>query len=254
MKLTVDTVKISLLADALSAFNKKGLPFAAREALNKTAFVARAEWVDQMGKKLILRNKFTQNRTQVVKVSAGYDVNKMQSSVGTPLNYMKRQEDGGIKTAGSHEAVAIPTTTAAGMGLKSKPRKRAVRKANFLAPLMLQAAMNMHSGSNRRYRNMMAIQTAADKGGGIVYLETRGGKRKGLYEVTGTKRGLKATRDSLKVKMLWDLSRSSVKDKPKPTLEPTLKAIESKLPRIYIDALKQQLMRHFTGAKASGRK
>lgn len=230
MKLTVDTVKIALLSDALHAFAKKGVPFAARKALNDTAFLAREQWVSEMGKKLTLRNTFTARSLRVEKVKAGYNPDTMQSAVGSLAPYMAATEAGGVENKKGKHGVPRPLPVAAGQAMGASKRTKAVRRSNYLSALQVAARV---SGIRQR-KNAVAIAMAA-KTGGVAYLDL--GKHRGLYRITGTKRGLK-------VRKLYDLSKTSIRTKPHPTLEPAVAAIQSKLPRVWIDALKDQLKRN----------
>lgn len=230
VKLSIDTARMHVLTHALQTFAKKGIPFAARNALNTTAFEARTEWVGQLGQKLTLRNKYTARSLRVNKAS-GTNTAIMQSEVGSVLPYMETQEFGGTETKRGKHGVPIPTTTAAGQGLKARPRTRSVRKKNYLGALNVQQRVS----GRRQRQNAVAIAMAAKAGGGTVYLDL--GRRKGLFSITGTKRGLK-------VRMLYDLSRARVVTKPRPTLQPTLRAIQPRLTKIWIGALQEQLRRN----------
>jgi hypothetical protein len=227
LKISVDAAKLELLADTLYVFAKRGVPFAARTALNDTAFAAREQWVDQMGKKLVLRNKYTQRSLRVKKVSAGYNVAAMQSEVGSNLEYLATLEFGGVEQKKGEHGVPIPTPSAAGQSLRARPRTKAVRQANYLSSIHVARRVS----GNRHRRNAVAIRLAA-KTGGVAYLDL--GRHRGLYRVTGTKRGLR-------IRKLYDLSKASVRTKPHPTLGPAVDAVQPRLPRIWINALKQQL-------------
>jgi hypothetical protein len=230
MKLTVDMAKVSMLSDALHAFAKKGVPFAARKALNDTAFLAREQWVSELGKKLTLRNTWTARSLRVEKVKGGYNVDAMESKVGSLAAYMGDVEHGSTETKRGKHGVAVPTTSAAGQAMSASKRTKPIRRTNYLSAIQVAARVS----GNRKQRNAAAIAIAA-KTNGVAYLDL--GQHKGLYRITGTKRGIK-------VRKLYDLSKASVRTKAHPTLEPAIAAIQSRLPALYIAALKDQLRRN----------
>lgn len=229
---TVDMTDVKLLRAKLGELREKAVPFGVRQALNTTAFEARRHWADRIARTMTLRNKFTVNSLRVVKVGAGSDVSTMQSQVGSVADYMDEQESGGTSRGKGHIGKAIPTTTAAGMAMRAPTRVKEVRKANYKAALQVEKRI---SYGVRQYRNAVAIQTAAKQGGGVVYLDL--GRRKGLFRVTGTKKG------NLRVRMLYDLSRKSVVIKARPTLEPTVDLMLYKAPRIFEIELQKQVDR-----------
>lgn len=233
---TVEQAEVRRLAEDLLTLSKKALPHAIRNSLNAIAFEARKTWARQIDKSMVLRNKWTVNSLRVEKAK-GIAVGGMVSKVGTSLDYMHTQEFGGTKHPKTGKSVPIPTRVAAGQSMgkgKSKPRTKAVQQKS------LQSAIHLtNSRINygvRQYRNAVAIGQVVKAGGGVVYLDL--GRRKGLFSVTGTKKG------NLRVRMLWDLSRKSVHDKPRATLEPTLTIIEARAPAIQKAALLEQFDRY----------
>lgn len=225
----LDAKKLRRLENDLTKFAKRALPFAVRNGLNSTAFEARREWAEQLGKKMVLRNTFTTRSLRVEKAT-GLDLNTMQARVGSVADYMATQEHGGTESKKGKHGKPIPTSVAAGQGMKTRPRKRAVQRKNWMGAVTLASGIR---GSRQR-RNAFAIAQAA-KGSGTAFLDL--GRRKGLFRVTGTKKGLK-------VRMIWDLSRPSVVIKRNPTLQHTLKAIEPRLPELHEKAIIEQLKRH----------
>jgi hypothetical protein len=224
-----DMKRVEKLAKTLESVAKKALPHAVRASLNTTAFEARKEWVGQLDKAMVLRNKFTANSLRVEKVK-GIVISTMQSSVGSVAPYMAAQEFGGHEASKKKHGVPIPTTTAAGQGMKAQPRTKQVQKKNWQSAIQLRAKVTGRRGR----RNAVAL-ALAEKSGGVAFLDL--GKRKGLFRVTRTSKG------RLRVRMIWDLSKKSVTQKPRPTLEPTLRVIELRAPAFQEAALLEQFRR-----------
>lgn len=215
------------LERSLDRFASRSLPYAVRNGLNTTAFTARKEWVDnQLPKAFTLRNKYTARSIRVDKAT-GRNLLTMQARVGSVLDYMGEQEEGFTTRRKGKHGVAIPTSAAAGQGKKRIPRTRTIRQGNYLAVLNVAKTT---SGARRR-RNAVAI-ILAGKTGGVAFLDL--GRRKGLFRVTGAKRGFR-------IRMLYDLSKATTKTKAHPTLQPTLDAVASQLPAINRDALLTEL-------------
>lgn len=227
---TLDQRQVRALADGLKAANEKAVPYAVRDALNTTAFEARKEWQSQLRAKMILRNKWTVGSLRVVKAT-GTALRTMQSQVGSLVPYMAVQEDGGSERAKGKHGVPIPTTTAAGQSLKAAKRTRQVTKRNWQSAIHLSGKVT----GTRPRRNAVALRVAL-KSGGVAFLDL--GRRKGLFRVTGSKNG-----KSMRIRMIWDMSRKSVLTKPHPTLGPTVKVIEGKAPAIQTAALQRQFDR-----------
>jgi hypothetical protein len=235
---SLEQQEVRRLAEDLLALSKKALPHAVRNSLNATAFAARNEWSKSITKSMVLRNKWTVNSLRVEKAQ-GVSIGGMVSKVGTPLDYMKTQEEGGTKHPKTGKHVPIPTRAAAGMSMKagkgkSAARTKGVQAKNYQTAIRL-AGKRVGYGV-RQFRNQVAISAAVKAGGGVVYLDL--GRRKGLFSITGTKKG------GLRIRMLWDLSRKAVHDKPRPTMKPTLAIIERIAPSIQKQAILEQMDRY----------
>lgn len=227
---TLDQRQVREFRDALEKMRKKAVPYAIRDSLNTMAFEARKVWQDELRAKMTLRNKWTLGSLRVEKAT-GTNVEAMESRVGTGLDYLAFQEHGGTEHAKGRVGKPIPTSASAGQGKKS-PRTKQVQKRNWQSAIHL-ASKRITYGS-RSYRNQVAIAEAI-KGSGYVFLDL--GRRKGIFRVSGTKKG------NLRVRMIWDMSRKSVTAKPRPTLEPTVRAIGARASEIQMAALKKQFDR-----------
>jgi hypothetical protein len=225
----VDVGDFGDLSKMLGKLAKRGIPYAARNAVNGCAFEARKAWLGRSSSDLVLRNTFTQRSMRIDKAT-GTKVEGMKAELGSTSPYMGTQEEGGDVGPRSGAHRPIPTTSSAGQGLKRRPRTRPVQGKN------LQSALTVGSrpqGSNRRYRNMLAVVAAA-AGNGIAYLDL--GKRKGLFRVVGLKRRIKIT-------MLWDLSRPRVHLKGTHTLEKALVDAAPRMRKVTHAAIEDQVKR-----------
>lgn len=206
----IDLRNAGALAKQLEKLRAVAVPHAVRTMLNNVAFDARREWHEQIDKAMIVRNQYTKRSIRVEK-ARGTHLGRMQATVGSILEYMAKQEFGGQERARGKRGVPIPTSSAAGMSMKARPRSRMVRAANYLRAIRLVQAV---PGSKQR-KNAAAIRMARATGGGVAYLDT--GKRRGLYRIPPGKRA--------KPRMLYDLSRRSVNVPKRPTLQRMLKVI-----------------------------
>lgn len=218
MRVEVDVRQFRELAARFEQLSSRSLPYAMRNALNAVAFDARAEWQTRIARSLTLRNKYTERSIRVVKVQSNR-LTEMQARVGSTLDYMAKQELGGQETSKGKHGVPIPTSSAAGMAMKARPRTKQVRRKNYLSAIQLAQS----TGGSRKQRNAAAIRGAKTKTGGVAYLDL--GKRKGLFAIP---KGSRA-----KPRMLYDLTHKTVTVRPRPTLGPTVQTVG---PRVVMHA------------------
>ena len=226
---TIDTKNFKQLEKILKKYRKKALPFAQKNTLNTAAFDTMKNAKKVIKKKFINRNKWTINSVRVNKVR-GLNTKTMKSSVGSLQEYMATQEFGGTKTK-----PAIQTSYSSGEGESAKPRKKLPRRANKLANIQLRN--RRRKGKSARQKNFIAVREAAKSGDKYVYLERLKRNKKGIFKVIGGKR-------RPRVKMVADLSRQSVKIKRRPWLQPSVKRTGKNMKSIYVDKLKEQVVRH----------
>lgn len=212
----------------LERIRRQAIPHAMRDALNGSAFLARQRWQEEIRQSFTTRNKFTE-RSVLVEKARGTS-SDMFAVVGSVAPYMGDQEHGArIRGGGKHKA--IPGPVAAGQAAGSK-RTRVVRRARRLSAISVQRPSGI---GPRKQANAVTIRHAKAAGRRFVLLERPGGGR-GLYLLGGGKR--KTT-----TRLLWDMSRGSVRVDPEPTLQRTLRAIESELPKVHTRAILRQLKR-----------
>jgi hypothetical protein len=237
--LTVQWKGVDKLRRDLKLSRAKAVPFALKTALNTTAFEARRIWQREIRTVFVNRNTFTER--SILAVKAHGTPQKLQSKVGALAPWMEVQEEGGI-VRGRSGHKGIPGPSAAGLPSGAR-RTRLVRASNRLGAL--KALPYPTSGSKER-RNAASIAMAVRQGRRVALLEMkRGGK--GLFAVAGGRQrfnGRRFTRRALKLRLLWDFTRSAVTVPGAHTLQRTMKALEPKLPHIYQAALLDQLRRH----------
>lgn len=213
----------------LRQFREKAIPYATRNALNRSAFHARAEWQVEVRGAFTLRNKYTESSIRVERAT-GKDTRGMIAKVGSVAAYMDEQELGAtVRARGKHKP--IPGPVAAGLQPGAK-RTKLVRAGNKLSALHVSRPV----GKSSKQRNAVALAMARRKGQKVALLERpKGGKA--LFRLTGG-------RKKVQTRLLWDLSRGSVRVKPTPTLQRTLARIQPRLAEIHRDAVVEQLKRH----------
>lgn len=224
----------------LEEFKKTAIPFAIRNSLNTSAFEMQKVWRREIRQTFVNRNKFTERSIHVEK-ARGSDPNRMVSVVGSIADYLDEQESGGT-VRGKGALKPIPGPSAAGQQPGSK-RTKLVMPSRYLQAIKATKATR---GSSPRARNVAALLIARRKGQQFVLLEKPSGG-KGIFMVSGgTQRfnGRRMTRRKLKTRLLWDLSRRTVRVPPAPTLQRSLQIIEPKLPHIHLAALLEQIHRH----------
>jgi len=218
-----------MVAD-LAKMRAKAMPYAVRNALNTAAFETRSIWQREIKSTFVNRNTYTVNSVRVEQAST----TKLEAKTGSLADYMDEQEEGAtIRGSGPHKA--IPTAAAAGQS--GGTRTRLIRGRFYLGAI--QVAHPALSGG-RRQQNAIAIAVARKQGKSVVLLNRpKGGKALFLLG-KGTKRKLKA-------RMLWDVSRGSVKVKPEPTLERSIAQVKPKLEHMMQASLTQQMQRFNVG-------
>lgn len=228
-KMTVDMRQVDKLERELKTFKKTAIGFASKTAINEAAFESRKQAQALITQKWVLRNKWTARSIQVEKAKSSRNP---IAAVGSVSPYMETQEFGGTRGSQGSEGVPIATSVAAGLGQGSRPRKRLPRRPYRLASIKL--AKRRKRGSNRSQRNIAAIREAASSGRKFVFLDLK--RSKGIFKVTG---GAKKPR----IKMLWSMSKKSVRIPKNPWLKPSFDKVSKRMPEFYFEALQFQIDR-----------
>jgi len=229
--ITVELKGDKRMVGDLAKMRAKAVPYALRNALNTAAFETRVIWQREIKSAFITRNNYTVGSVRVEQAS----VTKLVAKTGSIADFMDEQEEGAvIKGSGKHKA--IPTAAAAGQAGGGK-RTRLIRNRFYLGAI--QVAHPALSGG-RRQQNAIAIAVARKQGKKVVLLNRPKGGKALFLMGAGTKR-------KLKTRMLWDVSRGSVKVKPEPTLERSIAQVKPKLEHMMAASMQQQMQRYSIG-------
>lgn len=231
--ITFDSRDIRRLERDLSDFAASAVPHAVRNGMNAQAFAGKRLWGKEIRSEMVNRNRFTAGAAIQVQRATGLRVDSMEAVLGSIAPYMADQEFGATHRKQGKHGVPIPSSFSAGQAYKSTPRRRPIRKKNWLQNVRLE---NRSRGrANRARANLIAVKEAAASGRGYVYLETRPNRR-GIYQVLGNPR-------RAKIRLVYDLSRESVDIPRTPTLAPTVDAVRKRAPALYRAAMIDQLKR-----------
>lgn len=234
MDLSADLEAFRRAARQLRELGGKGIGYAARNGLNDAAFEARKLWTAGVKRTMTLRNTWTVRSLRVDKAQ-GRELAWLQARVGSTAPYMVETEHGAIERKNGKHGVAIPTSPAAGQARGATPRKRLVRRPNRMPNIDLPARV---SGLSRKARNALAIRMARKASAPFAFLDL--GRRKGIFRITGKR--------TLRVTMLWDLSRPSVNKPAMKLLDRALDEVTRRLPAIHRKRIEEQLRRYRLGA------
>lgn len=227
MTITVNAAEIHRLANRLERLNRRGIPFAKIETINRAAFGTQRDARRGLADRMILRNPWTIRSIRVRKAT----LRTMEAATGSTERYMEVQEVGGIETASGAHGVVIPTTVASGEGRGVRPRKRLVRRPNRVSRIKLSQRIRT---SSRKQRNVVAVREAIRTNRRFIFLDLQ--RSKGIFRVFGGKR-------NPRVEMIHDLSRPSVTTPRNPWLMPAARGQTQQLTRYYATALERQLAR-----------
>jgi hypothetical protein len=228
----VDTSDFKKLHRDLQTFAKRAFPYAVRNALTGCAFEARKVWQMEIRSTFTNRNAFTERSIRVEKAT-GVDVRGMKAVVGSVAPYMGDQEHGAvIRGKGKHKA--IPGPAAAGL-------KPGGQRTKVVRPQFRLGAINVNHPSLARYgrrrQNAVVLAIAIRKGERFALLNRATSRGRGLFEVKGLKR-------KAKVKLLYNVSKGSVRVKPEPTMRRAVLRSKGTFERITATAMIQQLKRY----------
>ena len=105
---------------ALRKTRNFAIPNAVKTTLDITAFDVRKMYINIIGEKFILRNKWTAGSIRVIKAKANRNISLIQSETGSVSPYMEKQEKGGTVTA-KGSRLPIPTEKARVSESRGKP-------------------------------------------------------------------------------------------------------------------------------------
>jgi hypothetical protein len=223
--------QIKELESNFKTFASRAYPFATKATINGAAFKSRELAQENIRNNMVRRNQFTERSIRVEQTKT-LNVNKQQSIMGSIADYMEDQEFGRTVTRKGSKGKPIATAYAAGQE-GQQPRTKVPRKANKLASIQLKR--NKQAGGSRKQRNLVAVKQAAASGSKFVFMDL--GRRQGIFRILGGKK-------NPRVRMVWDLSRTTVVIPKNPTIGPAATATRRLMPELYRSALIAQAKRH----------
>lgn len=231
----IDVSGIEKLEKHLEFLSSKSLPYANRFALNEIGDKIAEESKKNMKKDFVVRTPFTLSSMRVVK-ARGNSIDSQEVIVGSVSHYMKKQEFGGIKTAGSEEGVPIPTSFSAGQSQSKVPRTRRVLpvyRKNSVVLADTGSARKSNKDSELIFKAKKALKSPTK----LVFINMH--SRKGIFKVDGSLNG--DTISNMRVTMVKDMSQKTMIIKPRPWFSPAVRMVKSTAHRIYQKHLLKQI-------------
>ena len=220
-----DDRDLKRLESDLKVLAKRAYPFATRHTVNASAFDARKTSQHIIGNKMVNRNKHAKQSVRVRQTKTLL-VDEQEAAVGSIADYMEDQEFGAIKSKPT-----IATGYSAGQR-GQRPRTRVPRRKNTMQHIRLRRRRK--KGRSRAQRNLIAIRETAGTTNPFVYLKLQ--RSKGIFKVIGGKK-------RSKIRMVHDMTRSSVRIPANPWLRPAVLSTSKRIPTIYRKAMEFQAKR-----------
>lgn len=235
----LDVRDIDKLERQLETFNKRGIPYATRECINKSAFHAQKISRQMIESDFINRNHYTKQSVRV-DMSRTLDTQHQYSVVGSDVEWMERQEFGGRVSKKGDEGHPIATSYAAGQR-RAKSRTKLPTRRNKLKTIAL-SKKGKRTAKNNKQSLVFKVQDAVDSGDRVIFHDFGEGKSRGIFRVVGGKSGYKRSWPKrTKLQMLYNLSRDSVTTPKKPWLKPSVLKTKPMMEEFYYDALQYQI-------------
>lgn len=214
---------MSTFIKGLGRIREKSIPYAARGALNDTAFTMRGVMQGSIRARFIIRHPTWTTRSIHVRKVKGRRLDNMYSQAGSVQKYMETQEKGGKSRKNpkfKHKPIA--TNKAAGQASGGK-RRRLQRRRNRNKVMGHTEAPKWSKNMKWAQRMAISIKFARKQGRRTIVLKEGVGK-KGAYKRAGAFSFTKH-----KAHMLWYHGKEEVKIKKEEWLQPTLPGV----PRIF---------------------
>jgi len=180
MQIKADFKEVKKLEDFLDKFNRTGVKYATRNTLNTLAFDVRKQAQGFIQDNFINRNKWTVNSVQV-NMAKGFNIDNMQSEVGSTQGYMELQEVGGRAKPETGKRLPIPTQAAR----IANQKNRLVSRANALKNIVLRDKRKLAFIANKRQRAIGIIENAKRNNYKHFYLDL--GNVKGIFTLKNDK-------------------------------------------------------------------
>lgn len=240
MTIKMDKKPLKELEKDLKIFARRSLPYAARDAINKTGWEARKKAQNKISAEFTERNRWTRGSVLVAPTRT-LRIDQMSVEVGSVEDYMETQEMGGTKRSRTGQSVAVPTGYAAGQE-GSEPRTRLPRRPNRVRNIQL-TRYRIRGGSPKQ-RLLAAVNMAVRERKRFLYLErSKHGVKNGMYRVVGGRYRGSGWPRGAKLKMVASLDKASVRIPKSPWLRPSADSAMRSLPHHYARALIFQFRR-----------
>jgi len=237
----IDDKETKRLEKHLGVLKDRAFPFATKETLNRTAFVAQKMYKRNIQRKLITRNKYTEQSIRV-EMAKGLNIRNQMSVVGSTADYMEDQEFSGTKRKTGKHGVAITTSFASGEGRGAQPRKRLAKKKNKMRNIKLKNKKRVAKTAKQAL--LFKVQDAVTSGNRTIFHRFTN-SRQGILRVVGGRKGFKrGWPKGAKLEMIQDLSKATVFIPKTPLLKPAYEKATKQMPRIYRDSLRYQIKKH----------
>lgn len=233
-----DDKQIKQYEKDLKAFASRAYPFATKATINRAAFETRSRGQENIGRQMVLRNKFAQASVRVEQART-LSVPMQAAHVGSVADFMERQEFGGIETSsGRYQPIA--TAYAAGQGRNVRPRTKLPRRPNRLRNIRL--TRRERNAKTRGQAVVLAAQEAVESGRRYIFLDL--GQKQGVFKVVGGRKGTKrGWPKGAKLQMVWDMTNRAVRTPRNPWLLPATRETQRHLGQYYAEAALFQLRR-----------
>ncbi len=240
MLLSINDKDIKKYQKDLKKLSKKILPFVTRATINGAAFRTQTISRAKIGRDMILRNKWTEQSIRVT-MARTLNIARQEAVVGSVVKYMRDQEFGITILKKGKVGHPIPTSVASGEGEGAVPRRKLPTRVHKLRNIRLSRDRAKVKHFSKKQAIFLLVKQAVEDKKKFVYLDT--GRSKAIYRVRGNIRRLKSGRisNTIKMKMVYSLSKSSVNIPRTPWLSPSFQAATFEMPGDYRKNLKEQL-------------
>ena len=174
----IDDRQIQQFERDLRRYAKEAMPFAVRDALNRAVFGSQAEIRQELKRRMVLRNKWTQGSIQV-DTAKGVRVERFAAAVGSVEEYMAEQEEGFTRRGRKH-GVPIPTSYAVGQR-GARPRTKTMGFNHRHRLKRIAIAKHGLKGGDDKQRNVVSVLEAVKSGNRFVFLRFNSGVFNLLY-------------------------------------------------------------------------
>jgi len=220
---------------ALIRIRDKAIPFAMLNANNTLGRMLQVKWKRELQRTMTLRNTWTLRSVKLVK-SRKPDINTMRTIVGSRLEYLRKNEDGGAVVGRGKHGLGVPTNKAR----TGNSYKRLVARPNRMRNIFVKP----RRGKGRKQRNAIQIREARKNRKNVAMLELSSGGF-GFFKTKGSS-------PKSKLKMIWAINRKRIRIDSNPAMKRAVRQVLPKQGPITLAAMKREVaeVRRRSGLKA----